>query len=122
MADSESPHTHHAPDYVEIPATDLDASERFYEAAFGWRMVPYGPGYRGIVAADGRECGGLSEVGVVQPGGVLVVLFSRDLEASLGSVRAAGGSITREPFDFPGGRRFHFTDPSGLELAVWALP
>lgn len=122
MADSESPHTHHAPDYIEIPTLDLDAAERFYSAAFGWRLVPYGPGYRGIVAGDGREHGGLSEVGEVQPGGALVVLFSRDLEASLASVRAAGGTITREPFDFPGGRRFHFTDPSGHELGVWSLP
>ena len=53
-------------------------------------------------------------------GGPLVVLFSKDLEATRASVEAAGGAVVREIFEFPGGRRFHFTDPSGNELAVWA--
>jgi len=121
MADPLSTHAHHAFDYVEIPTLDIEASERFYSDAFGWTFTAYGPGYRGIVTPDGREGGGLSLVGEVKPGGALVVLFSRDLPASRDSVRDAGGDIVRDIFDFPGGRRFHFADPSGVELAVWGF-
>jgi predicted enzyme related to lactoylglutathione lyase len=121
MADPLSTHVHHGFDYVEIPALDLQAAEDFYGEAFGWRFNPYGPGYLGIVTPDGREAGGLSLVGDVSAGGTTTVLFSRDLDASYASVVAAGGRISREIFDFPGGRRFHFLDPSGNELGVWAL-
>lgn len=100
---------------------DLTVAEEFYAAAFAWRFTPYGPGYLGIVTPDGREGGGLSLVGSVDRGSLLVVLYSRDLDASLAAVEAAGGKITRPIFDFPGGRRFHFLDPSGNELGVWAL-
>lgn len=113
-------HVHHAFDYVEIPALDIEASEAFYRDAFGWRFTPYGPAYLGIITPDGREAGGINQVGVVTPGdGPLVVLYSHDLEATYDAVIAAGGRIVREIFDFPDGRRFHFSDPSGLELAVW---
>ncbi len=121
MADPESIHVHHGFDYVEIPATDLAVAEEFYGAAFGWRFAPYGPGYLGIVTSDGREGGGISLMGTVDRGSIMVVLYSRDLEASFAAVQAAGGEITRQIFDFPGGRRFHFLDPSGNELGVWAL-
>jgi predicted enzyme related to lactoylglutathione lyase len=121
MADAENPHTHHAPDYIEIPALDTDAAVAFYGAAFGWRFSQYGPAYYGIIAGDGREVGGISEVGMVTRGDLLVVLFSRDLEASRDAVLAAGGTLSHDIFDFPGGRRFHFIDPSGNELAVWSL-
>jgi predicted enzyme related to lactoylglutathione lyase len=67
-----------------------------------------------------QEAGGLSKSDSVARGGPLVVLYSSELEASCERVRAAGGSITKEIFDFPGGRRFQFTDPSGNELAVWS--
>ncbi|MEM9193152.1 MAG: VOC family protein, partial [Myxococcota bacterium] len=80
----------------------------------------YGPGYAGIRRADGGEAGGFA-VGEPTPGGPLVVLYSSDLNATLQAVRDAGGSVVKEPFDFPGGRRFHFADPSGNELAVWTL-
>jgi predicted enzyme related to lactoylglutathione lyase len=63
--------------------------------------------------------GGLAQTETVERGGPLVVLFSEDLEASLAQVRQAGGKITKEPFAFPGGRRFHFEDPSGNELAIY---
>ena len=121
MADRESSHLHHGFDYVEIPAVDLQIAENFYAAAFGWRFAPYGPGYLGIITPDGRESGGISLVGSVERGSMQIVLFSRDLDASLASVLAAGGIISRQPFDFPGGVRFHFVDPSGNELGVWAL-
>jgi len=112
-------HTHHGIDYVEITADDVGRARAFYEQAFGWSFNEYGPGYLGIRKPTGGEYGGLCQGERPQAGGPLVVLFSEDLEATLESVRRAGGSIVQEPFAFPGGRRFHFKDPSGNELAVW---
>jgi predicted enzyme related to lactoylglutathione lyase len=112
-------HRHHTIDYIEIGVTDVEAAKAFYFGAFGWNFNDYGPDYAGI-QGEGKEVGGLRRADVVTAGGPLIVLFSADLEASLAAVTAAGGSITVEPFQFPGGRRFHFTDPSGNELAVWA--
>ncbi len=113
-------HAHHAIDYVELTVRDLEEAKRFYGAAFGWTFQDYGPGYAGIRHPDGVEVGGLLEAKEVTTGGPLVVLFSTDLEASVQAVRAAGGTIAQEPFTFPGGRRFHFRDPSGNVLAAWA--
>ncbi|MEM6296554.1 MAG: VOC family protein [Myxococcota bacterium] len=112
-------HTHHAIDYVEITAPDLAAAKAFYSAAFGWTFNDYGPGYAGIVG-ETREQGGLAQGEPRGAGGPLVVLYSDDLDATLAAVKSAGGTISTEPFDFPGGRRFHFTDPGGNELAVWS--
>lgn len=112
-------HTHHTIDYIELSVNDLGAARRFYTAAFGWAFNDYGPDYAGI-QGEGREQGGLRLVQRVGGGGPLVILFSKDLEASLASVRAAGGRVVLEPFPFPGGRRFEFEDPSGNRLAVWA--
>jgi uncharacterized protein len=112
-------HTHHSIDYIEFTVRDLVAAKRFYGAAFGWTFTDYGPDYAGIQGPD-REPGGLRRSDKVRTGGPLVVLYSNDLEASLAAVRAAGGTIVKEPFSFPGGRRFQFKDPSGNELAVWS--
>ena len=112
-------HSHHTIDYVEIAVRDLAEAKRFYGEAFGWGFNDYGPDYAGI-QGEGREAGGLYPSDEVRAGGPLVILFSTNLEESLAAVRAAGGGIVREPFAFPGGRRFHFTDPSGNELAVWS--
>jgi predicted enzyme related to lactoylglutathione lyase len=112
-------HVHHAIDYIEITVTDVAEAKRFYAAAFGWAFNDYGPGYAGI-QGPGREVGGLSQGEHVRPGGPLVVLYSRTLEDTLAKVQEAGGRITQGPFGFPGGRRFHFADPSGNELAVWS--
>jgi len=111
-------HAHHTIDYVEITVRDLTAAKAFYTSAFGWELTDYGPTYAGIVGA-GKEAGGLT-VGEPKPGGPLVILYSDDLEASQAAVERAGGSITTPIFTFPGGRRFHFADPSGNELAVWS--
>src|SRR5690349_15353494 len=119
LMSDDAAHTHHAIDYIEIAVTDVAAAKRFYGEAFGWRFNDYGPGYAGI-RGEGKEAGGLAQSEKVRAGGPLVVLFSKDLDATLKSVRAAGGTISKEPFDFPGGRRFEFTDPSGNQLAVWA--
>ncbi len=123
---SSDAHTHHSIDYVELVVTDLAAAKRFYHQAFAWSFTDYGPHYAGFI--DGppdcgrREMGGLSE----EPAGARgatsprVILFSTDLEASRARVQAAGGQIVRDIFEFPGGRRFHFTDPAGNELGVWS--
>ncbi|SDH47596.1 VOC family protein [Agrococcus jejuensis] len=105
---------HHAIDYVELSAPDLPAARAFYEQAFDWTFTEYGPEYLGIQGV-GREQGGIA-IGDAPP---LVQLYSDDLDATLAAVRAAGGTITVEPFDFPGGRRFAFADPAGNQLGVW---
>jgi predicted enzyme related to lactoylglutathione lyase len=116
----ETAHTHHAIDYIEIAVTDLAAAKAFYTSAFGWSLVDYGPAYAGI-QGDGRELGGLREDTEVRSGGgPLVILYSEDLERSLDAVTAAGGTVVKPIDPFPGGRRFHFADPAGNELAVWS--
>ncbi|AZS40564.1 VOC family protein [Microbacterium oxydans] len=114
---------HHSLDYVELVVTDLDVSKRFFADAFGWHFNDYGPGYAGIVSprADGNEAGGLLLADEVRPaGGPLVLLYSEDLDATKEAIVAAGGKILQEPYEFPGGRRLHFADPSGTELGVWS--
>jgi uncharacterized protein len=120
MLSAMTEHVHHAIDYVEINVSDLAASKSFYAAAFGWTFNDYGPDYAGIrwVEGDG-EVGGLSAQTTPVRGGPLVLLWSDDLEASAAAVSAAGGEVVAGPYEFPGGRRFHFTDPSGNELGVW---
>jgi predicted enzyme related to lactoylglutathione lyase len=105
-------------DYIEIVVRDLPRAKTFYSTAFGWTFTDYGPEYSSF--NDGRLNGGLTVEGEIKPGGPLVILYAIDLPATLARVVAAGGKIAREPFDFPGGRRFHFTDPDGYELAVWS--
>lgn len=104
-------------DYIEWPAGDLPATKAFYTAAFGWTFVDYGADY---VAFEGQGAdGGFFRPEAESPK-PLVVLYAHDLEAMLDKVTAAGGVITAPIFSFPGGRRFHFTDPGGNELAVWS--
>lgn len=112
-------HSHHSIDYVEISVSDVPAAKEFYGTAFGWSFNDYGPDYAGIVAADGDgEAGGLTK-GDTTGGHPLVLLISEDLDASEQSVRDAGGDVVEGPFDYPGGRRFHFRDPSGNTLGVF---
>jgi predicted enzyme related to lactoylglutathione lyase len=111
---------HHAIGYVELTVTDLEQATHFYAAAFGWQFTAYGPGYAGIQDGSGAEVGGLRLGDEVRSGGPLVLLWSADLDASVAAVRSAGGQVVQGPYAFPGGRRFHFADPSGNELGVWA--
>lgn len=111
--------THHTIDYIEFTVRDLAAAKKFYGAAFGWQFNDYGPEYAGIKGGSG-EVGGLHQAKQARTTGPLVILFSNDLEKSIAAVKAAGGKILLEPYEFPGGRRFNFTDPSGNELAVWS--
>ena len=104
-------------DYLELPATALDETKAFYGRAFGWTFVDHGPGYAAF--SEGLD-GGL-DGNPDQAGGVPVpVLYAADLEAMQARVEAAGGTLARAIFAFPGGRRFHFRDPAGNELAVWS--
>jgi hypothetical protein len=113
---------HHTIDYIELAVTDMAATRSFYQAAFGWSFNDYGPEYAGIRSSDGEgEVGGLNATATPTPGaGPLVLLYSDDLDATVSAVEGAGGSVTQGPYEFPGGRRFHFSDPSGNELGVWA--
>jgi predicted enzyme related to lactoylglutathione lyase len=121
-------HTHLIPltiDYVEIAVTDMAAARAFYGAAFGWTFNTYGDEYSGIrtaaeSATDGEEAGGLRLAETVTRGGPLVLLYSDDLQSTVDAVTAAGGEIIDGPYEFPGGHRFHFLDPSGNELGVWS--
>lgn len=113
--------THHSIDYIEIGATDVAAAKAFYAAAFGWSFNDYGPEYAGIRSADSEgEVGGLNGGRAAQSGGPLVLIYSDDLTASEQAVRDAGGAITDGPYEYPGGHRFQFTDPSGNELGVFS--
>lgn len=109
--------------YLEMPARDLAQTKRFFSTVFGWEFVDYGPEYIGIGNA-GLDGGFYQsdKVASTATGSVLVVLYSSELETTLAKVNAAGGQIVQDIFDFPGGRRFHFTDPNGNEFAVWSQP
>lgn len=104
-------------DYVELTAPDLDAVKAFYPSAFGWTFTDYGPDYAAF--SDSGLDGGFArgDGGGTNP---LVILFSTDLQASLAAVHEHGGDVTKPIFEFPGGKRFHFRDPAGNELGVWA--
>jgi hypothetical protein len=110
--------------YIEFPATDIQATKRFYGEVFGWTFQDYGPDYTSF--HDGYLAGGFSKdaetakSGQPMPRGPLVVIYASSLEATYAKVKEAGGKIVRETFGFPGGRRFHFTDPNGNELSVWS--
>ena len=103
-------------DYLELPGGDLPATKAFYAEAFGWSFVDYGPEYASF---DAGLDGGFDAQGDATRT-PLPVLFARDLEAMQARVEAAGGVVVRPIFAFPGGRRFHFRDPAGNELAVWS--
>jgi predicted enzyme related to lactoylglutathione lyase len=108
-------------DYVEFPAADFDAVQAFYEKAFNWTFVDYGPEYRAF--NDGKLDGGFRKADLKSTsatGGALIVLYAKDLEATRDKVIASGGDVILDIFSFPGGRRFQFTDPHGNELAVWS--
>ncbi|MGQ2991430.1 MAG: VOC family protein [Brevundimonas sp.] len=104
-------------DYLELPAGDIDQAKAFYAQAFGWTFQDYGPTY---AAFDEGLDGGFDADPAERTRAPLPVLYAQDLEAMLERVEAAGGVILRSIFAFPGGRRFHFRDPAGTEMAVWS--
>lgn len=105
-------------DYIEFGAKDIPATKKFYSAVFGWKFTDYGPDY--VSFEDGRLTGGFDKAAAVGKASPLVVLYSSELEKTLSTVVKNGGTIVKEIFSFPGGRRFHFTDPNGNEIAVWS--
>lgn len=110
--------THLKIDYVEFATQDIPATQAFLAKAFGWTFVDYGPDYQAFANA-GLE-GGIQNDPDHADAAPLVILKADDLEAAEASVKAAGGVIVRPIFSFPGGRRFHFREPGGNELAVWS--
>lgn len=106
-------------DYVEIPVTDLKKARDFFSALFGWSFQEWGDDY--LSFNDGRLEGGFCKAAEAAPAtGVLLVFFSEDLERDLERVQELGATISQPIFQFPGGRRFHFVDPTGTEYAIWA--
>lgn len=108
-------------DYIEMPAKDPAVAWAFFEGLFGWKFDDYGPDYNAF--HDGRMAGGFyrsDKTASVDNGSVLVVFYLQDLEAGCRRVIELGGTISKDIFEFPGGKRFHFTDPNGNEYAVWS--
>ena len=112
---------HEKMNYVEYPAKNLQATKAFFEAAFGWTFTDYGPDYSAF-SGQGLD-GGFYRADLAasaDKGSALIVFYSRRLEETLAKVERAGGRVVKPIFKFPGGRRFHFTEPSGNEFAVWS--
>lgn len=103
---------------IEFPTSNAAASGSFLRAVFGWPVTPYGPDYTDVAAGDGVSLGFQGDPDEA-PGAPLAVIRVDDLEATRAAVEAAGGRVSVPPFDFPGGRRFHFVEPGGNELAAW---
>ena len=108
---------HEQVQYIEFFSKDIQLARSFYSTCFGWKFTDYGPGY---TAFEGDFVDGGFTTGEPVKGTVLVILYSDDIEATKHKVEKAGGKIVKEIFSFPGGKRFHFTDPDGYELAVWS--
>ena len=106
-------------DYVEIPVAALEKTRDFLGSLFGWEFQEWGPDYSSF--SDGRLEGGLRRSDEPAPAtGVLLVFYSMDLERDVERVQALGATISQPVFEFPGGRRFHFVDPAGIEFAMWS--
>lgn len=107
--------------YLELPAKDIEIVKTFYSGVFDWSFVDYGDEY--VAFNDAGLAGGFYQSDLkstTDKGGVLVVLYSDDLAKTQTEIESAGGKITKPVFSFPGGKRFHFSDPNGNELAVWS--
>ena len=113
--------THEKMDYVELPAQNLAATKAFFETVFSWGFQDYGPEYTAF-SNQGLD-GGFFQAplaSTTERGSALIIFYSHSLEETQAKVEEAGGQIVKAIFDFPGGRRFHFKEPSGNEFAVWS--
>ena len=112
---------HEKINYVEFPAKDISTAKAFFEAAFEWSFIDYGPDY---TAFENQGLNGgfftSDQTTSTKSGSALIVFYSNILEETQSKITNAGGTIIQEIFTFPGGRRFHFTDPNGNEYAVWS--
>ena len=112
---------HERINYVEFPANDIQSTKNFFIQAFGWSFQDFGPEYAAF-SNQGMD-GGFFKAELsssTQNGAALVVFYSKDLESTQAKIEKANGIIVKPIFLFPGGRRFHFTEPSGNEFAVWS--
>jgi len=112
---------HEKINYVELPSRNIEATKAFFSAAFGWQFVDYGPEYAAF-SNEGIDGGFYKSdlSALTDRGSALIVFYSKDLEETQLKIEKAGGSIIKPIFSFPGGRRFHFSDPGGNEYAVWS--
>ncbi len=116
---------HEKINYVELPAKDLAAVKAFFRQTFGWSFIDYGDKYSAFSHAEAGLDGGFFQseaTATTRHGGALLVFYSADLEATQAKIKQFGGAIIKPVFAFPGGRRFHFSDPNGNEYAVWSAP
>ena len=112
---------HEKINYVEFPARDMEATKTFFAKVFGWSFTDYGPDYTAF-SNEGLD-GGFFRADLASSaanGSVLIVFYSKELEQTQNKIEQAGGTILQEIYEFPGGRRFHFAEPSGNEFAVWS--
>ena len=112
---------HNKLNYVEFPCAAISKTKTFFEQAFGWSFVDYGPDYTSF-SNQGLDGGFFKSdlCALTKTGSALLIFYSARLEETLSKVQAAGGVVIRSIFSFPGGRRFHFTEPSGNEFAAWS--
>jgi len=114
---------HEKINYLEFPAKDVEQTKTFFSRVFGWDFTDYGDEYTAFSAEDAGMDGGFyksDQNALTEKGSALVVFYSSNLEQTQANIEKAGGKIVKPVFSFPGGRRFHFTDPSGNEFAVWS--
>ncbi len=104
--------------YIEFKAKDLEAIKSFYSQCVGWKFMDYGPTY--VAFSDSGLEGGFEKSNEAIVNGALIVLYHQNLESIQAKIEAHGGVISQPIFSFPGGKRFHFLDPAGNELAVWS--
>ena len=107
--------------YVEFPTKDISATKAFFEQAFDWSFQDFGPDYTAF--SNAGLAGGFYKADLcssTENGAALIIFYSNELEATQETIKNSGGNIVKEIFPFPGGRRFHFTEPSGNEFAVWS--
>ncbi|MBU0473287.1 MAG: VOC family protein [Bacteroidetes bacterium] len=112
---------HNKISYIEIPTKDIAATKTFFSNVFGWTFQDFGPDYTSFTN-EGSNGGFFKSDQTVSTknGSVLIVLYSNNLEQTLFNIKSEGGAIIKPIFPFPGGRRFHFSDPNGNEYAVWS--
>ncbi|MBU0661132.1 VOC family protein [Patescibacteria group bacterium] len=104
--------------YIEFKSTDIAETKIFYSNVFGWTFKDFGEQYTSF--ADSGVMGGFEQTDENIQNSILIVLYYDNLDEVQQKIIDAGGKISKEVFEFPGGKRFHFTDPSGNELAVWS--
>lgn len=112
---------HETINYLELPAIDIPATKKFFQEVFNWTFQDYGDEYTAFT--EDRFEGGFyqsDKKSSTDNGAALIIFYSDDLESTQNKIIKAGGRIIKPIFSFPGGQRFHFTEPSGNELSVWS--